>query len=405
MLRMHYFAGKQSTMQPKHSHLLLLLLALALSACQSGTKEKNASQMAPPIIRVATYNSSLFQREEGELLARIIKDSLPNAATVAEIIALNAPDVIALQEFDYGEGNAALALLIEKYGLDYRYYRAFPSNTGIPTGLDLNGDGKTATANDAYGYGQFPGQYGFALLSKYPILEDSIRTFQHFLWKDMPGALWPRNADSTQYYSEEAREIFRLSSKNHVDVPVETPIGIVHMLISHPTPPVFDGPEDRNGTRNHDEIRLFADYISGGEQAAYLYDDAGQRGGLHPDARFVVLGDQNADPVDGDTWPGAIQQLLDNRRVHAATAMGELVPASQGSVDNHNAKPKGKGNPAHDTADWGNRADYVLPSANLVPLASGVHWSPAADSLSAPEYRKGASDHKLVWVDISLPKQ
>ena len=27
----------------------------------------------------------------------------------------------------------------------------------------------------------------------------------------------------------------------------------VHFLTSHPTPPVFDGPEDRNGTRNGDE--------------------------------------------------------------------------------------------------------------------------------------------------------
>ena len=54
----------------------------------------------------------------------------------------------------------------------------------------------------------------------------------------------------------------------------------VHFLVSHPTPPVFDGPEDRNGTRNHDEIRFWADYIRRGRRSRYTYDDAGRRGGL-----------------------------------------------------------------------------------------------------------------------------
>lgn len=35
----------------------------------------------------------------------------------------------------------------------------------------------------------------------------------------------------------------------------------VHMLLHHPTPPAFDGREGRNLLRNHDEIRLFSDYI------------------------------------------------------------------------------------------------------------------------------------------------
>ena len=35
----------------------------------------------------------------------------------------------------------------------------------------------------------------------------------------------------------------------------------VRCALHHPTPPVFDGPDDHNGTRNHDEIRFWSDYI------------------------------------------------------------------------------------------------------------------------------------------------
>ena len=45
--------------------------------------------------------------------------------------------------------------------------------------------------DDAFGFGFFPGQFGMAVFSKYPIDVASVRTFQLFLWKDMPGNLHP----------------------------------------------------------------------------------------------------------------------------------------------------------------------------------------------------------------------
>ncbi len=45
------------------------------------------------------------------------------------------------------------------------------------------------------------------------------------------------------------------------------------------------------------------------------------RGGLAPGESFVIAGDQNSDPLDGDSIPGSIQQLIDNpRRQHVAHA-------------------------------------------------------------------------------------
>ncbi len=44
-------------------------------------------------------------------------------------------------------------------------------------------------------------------------------------------------------------------------IPVTANNETTYILANHPTPPVFDGAEDHNGTRNHDEIRLWAEYV------------------------------------------------------------------------------------------------------------------------------------------------
>ena len=266
--------------------------------------------------------------------------------------------------------------------------------------------------DDAYGFGFFPGQFGMAVFSKYPIQDDDIRTFQNFLWQDMPGALLPDDpttAAPQDWYSPAELDVFRLSSKSHWDVPISIGKKTVHFLVSHPTPPVFDGAEDRNGTRNHDEIRFWADYVTGGATASYIYDDDGGTGGLAKGARFVIAGDQNSDPLDGDSIPGSTQQLLENDRINATSP-----PTSEGAVEattlQGGANLTHQSPPQYDTADFadsapGNlRADYVLPSAQLEILDSAVFWPLTTD----PLYRltlgfpTQPTDHRMVWVDVHL---
>ena len=210
-----------------------------------------------------------------------------------------------------------------------------PSNTGIASGFDLDNNGEIVTTpgadnygNDALGFGDFPGQFAMVLYSKYPIVEEGIRTFQNFLWKDMPGALLPDNLDTVEpndWYSQAELGVLPLSSKNHWDVPIEVNGEIIHALVSHPTPPVFDGDENINGRRNHDEIRFWADYITPGA-GDYIYDDKGNLGGLNPGNSFVIMGDQNADPVDGNSVNNAINQLLRNPLVNTS-----VTPDSAGA--------------------------------------------------------------------------
>ena len=117
--------------------------------------------------------------------------------------------------------------------------------------------------------------------SKYPIQTMGVRTFRTFLWKDMPGALLPDNPATpapADWYSAAELNVFPLSSKSHWDIPVLIGKKIVHFLVSHPTPPVFDDPPafpagvDFNGRRNYDEIRFWADYISPHEEAVGVVD-------------------------------------------------------------------------------------------------------------------------------------
>lgn len=250
--------------------------------------------------------------------------------------------------------------------------------------------------------------------SKHPILTDDVRTFQTFRWADMPGARLPadpEDADSDgntgDWFSAEERKAVRLSSKSHWDVPIEIDGQVVHFLVSHPTPPTFDGPEDRNGLRNADEIRFWADYVSG---ADYIYDDTGEAGGLEQGAHFVIAGDQNADPNEGDSVPGAAEQLLDHLLVDAS-----LTPASKGGVAaagrQGGANLAHTGDPAFDTADFndgapGNlRVDYLLPSTTLGITDSGVFWVPATDPLFplTGDSLFNVSDHRALYLDVEVP--
>ncbi len=109
--------------------------------------------------------------------------------------------------------------------------------------MDLDQDQKSDGPGDAFGFGRFPGQYGMVVLSKYPIQQDAVRTFQKLLWKDMPDALLPEVRVMVAYSHTTASSNGRVSasSKSHCDVPISIGTRTLHFLISHPTPPPLMG--------------------------------------------------------------------------------------------------------------------------------------------------------------------
>ena len=394
-----------------------LILAIAFLRLQDFTSaQQNDSQKT---VRVATFNCNLNRDKAGELLKDLSGGTNKQAQEVARVLRTVRPDIVLLNEFDFSEDNKAVNCFLEEYvnatadwateePILYPYLFTAPVNTGVPSGRDLDHDGKTNGPGDAIGFGKFPGQYGMVLLSQFPIETNDVRTFQKLLWKSMPDALLPPSGkdDNANWYSDEDLNLLRLSSKSHWDIPVRIDQQVLHLLTSHPTPPAFDGPEDRNGRRNHDEIRLWAEYLSDAEKS-WLIDDLGRSGTLASTAAFVILGDQNADPYDGASYQVAINQLLTHPRVNA-----ELTPTSVGGSEA--AKTQGgknsehKGDHSHDTADFNDRgvgnlrADYVLPSKNLNATAAGIFWPLSTDPGATVA---DCSDHRLVWIDLKLSEK
>ncbi|MEL7211439.1 MAG: endonuclease/exonuclease/phosphatase family protein [Pseudomonadota bacterium] len=308
--------------------------------------------MALPVsaetVRIATFNTELARKGPGLLLRDILKGEADVASAQAAINAVN-PDILAVQSFDYDLTGAALKAFSDSLARPYAHHFATAPNTGMPTGLDLNGDRRLGTERDAQGYGAFHGQGGMAILSRYPFQLEAVVDHSDVLWTSLEDGLW----DAPDVLTEAAREVQRLSTTAHWEVPVQVGETELTLLTYHATPPVFDGPEDRNGRRNADETLYWLPI-------------------LETVPLPVLLGDANLDPARGDGRSEAMQKLL------AHPALQDALPGTD-SVVFEQTGPL--------------RVDYVLPSAGLRVTDAGIHWPQGEET----------SRHALIWVDIALP--
>lgn len=323
-----------------------------------------AGPAAAKTVRIATWDPGLSRDGPGLLLRDIGRDD-GQVLAAAQVIVAKAPDVILLTGFDWdldGRALEAFASLLERQGHPMPHRFAGQPNRGLQTGLDLDGDGRGGQPRDAQGYGEFTGQQGMAVLSRLPIAD--VTDHSAVLWRDMPGNRMPPSDHA---------DIQRLSSAAHWDVTLQGPAGPLHLLAFSATPPAF---EDRNVARNHDEAGFWLDHL--------------------PHDPFVVIGNLNLDPADGDGEPSALDALLTVTQDSAPR--GDWQPPQTGANAGH------RGDPALDTAEYdrpGNlRLDYVLPARGMQVTGSGVFWPSPDDPLA--EAVATASHRKLVWVDLDL---
>lgn len=336
-------------------------------------------------LRVASFNTELLRAGPGLLLRDLGREDDKQVAAVVAVITEAGADVLALQGIDWDYDGRTLAALAERLaaaGAPYPHRLALRPNSGLASGLDLDGDGKPGGPGDSQGYGRFTGQGGIAVLSRYPIVAEAVQDFSALLWRDLPGARLPVFPDGRPFPSADAQAAQRLSTTAHWVVPIALPGGeTLSLLTFQAGPPVFDGPEDRNGRRNADEIRFWQLYLDGALGPA-------------PARRFVLAGGANLDPRDGAGRHRAIAALLADPRLQ------DPRPASAGAAQ---AGDQGHAGPDPlDTVDFDGpgrlRVDYVLPSADWRVEAAGVLW-PATDA-PGHDAALAASRHRLVWVDL-----
>ncbi|HCP81413.1 MAG TPA: endonuclease [Octadecabacter sp.] len=338
-------------------------------------------------VRIATFAAPLSRDGPGLLLRDLVANEDPQiGATIAIVNRVN-PDVLLLTDFDYDASGVGMAAFSDGLRVPYEYQYSARPNAGVQTGLDVDGNGYTGDARDALGYGRFLGDGGMALFSRYPILTKDITDLTYLLWRAVPERELP-TLNGTSFPSETVLDVLPVSSSGHWVVPIDINGAVITLFAYSATAPVFDGPEDFNGLRNRDELRVWEAVLNGSLQVDF--------------SSPVLIGNVNADPFDGEGIRAGIANVL------AHPSLQDPMPESDGAAI---AADGGHvGNPAFDTADWsvdgpGNlRVSYVLPSRELTITGAGVFW-PAPDDQAAELLGSdglAAGPHHLVWVDVHL---
>lgn len=352
-------------------------------------------------LRVATFDANLTRDTAGELFEELSAPGAEDATAVARAVQTVRPDVLVLTGIDVDAGDNVAKAFNTNYlaiggdehtGITYPYFYTSDSNAGVDSGADLNRDGTIGEPGDALGYGSFPGQASMIVYSTHPLDEAKIRDFTSLSWEAMPDNNMPPRLSDLE------RNIIPLASVSHWDIPVEVDGETLHVLATS----TADSSESSYGTaRNHDQIRFWQDYLDPGTD--YILDHRGDRGPLPEDDAFVLAGSLKADPTGkGPGDPAAISSLLESSHIIDPEPARTLNVGSLGRgllPDTPDAPHHTASSPAGDEETY--RADYVLPSADLSVVDSGVLEtdSPAAGQGLLGIQAEANANH-IVWADI-----
>jgi len=323
-------------------------------------------------LRLAVWGSEL-RRDGPGMLLRDIRAGQDQVLAVRDLILTARPDILLLLQLDHDNRLAALSAfqaMLAQGGHPMPHAFAPRPNNGIPSGIDLDGDRRLGTLDDALGWGRFQGAGGMALLSRHPLGPDAL-DLSGFLWRDLPGSRIPMR-DGAPFPSATAHAVQPLSSTGHWIVPVRIDGTTLTLLAWHAGPPVFGAVRGRNRARNHDETAFWRLYLDGALQ-------------LEPPSGLVaVIGNANQDPDAGDGDKAAIRALLAHPRLQDPAPAGTRVPGD----------PPGTATAAYAPPPQGAgllRSSYILPDARVTVAAAGLIWPD-------PPAR-----HALVWIDLDWP--
>jgi hypothetical protein len=240
------------------------------------------------------------------------------------------------------------------------------------------------------GWGEFEGRFNTAVISRFPILRDQARIVTDVAWEDLPDN---KIALMKQQTNIDVPAGFPLFEKGLHVVPVQIGAQVLHLVLLHTVSPAFD---PINPYRNYDELRglkLFLDGQLPGVEP------------LPPEAKFIVIGDLNADPDDGDGLSGAIQQVLEHPSLVAWMPEGA---GTKGNNGKYNTYLSGCGNddgmiPPDPTLKFQMQLDYMLPSSTVgQPLGGEIFFPDFETDKDAYDLACNASDHRLLSMELEL---
>ena len=292
--------------------LAMIAGVLAQPAQATGRDDRDRDRT----VRFATYNASLNRAAAGQLVDRSEHPGQHPGPQHRRGAAADPARRGAAQRVRLRAGLPGRQPVPDNYlersqqgaaPIRYRYAFTAPSNTGIPSGFDLDRNGTIGGGNDAYGFGEFPGQYGMVVLSRYPIDTDRVRTFQLFRWADMPGALLPDDPATPA-----ARRLVLRRRPRGLPAVQQVALGRpgtgrpAHRARARLAPHAADLRRAR-GPQRHPQPRrdpLLGRLRHPGRPTAGSTTTRAAAVGCGSGARFVIMGDQNSDPLDGDSVDG-----------------------------------------------------------------------------------------------------
>lgn len=369
-------------------------------------------------------NAGLSEDEEGALAERLEGGQDEAAQMLARNIQKTRPDVLLITDIDtsthvadiFKDQYLAEAQADGEAGskdlspLDYRYVYAASTNAGVQSGADLNGNGSTGDAGDAFGVGHFEGQRSMILYSRYPIKQDEVRTFNDLIWSELPG-----NSLDTEKYSKLVRSVLPLNSTSLWDVPLDVDGETVHVVATGLTP---DQGEGADADRRLDQLRFLNMYLSDSDDLRDLTDDAGAYGGLEQEANAVVLGALGPDLE-------SLDENVGQKRQDAAEELETFLDSGELDV----AKPSSAGAQCEDDASpqirtildfvcatqyatriggGTSRSDYVAAANGSTVSKSGIEAAMsravAEKSSAGTSSASLAGARRMVWADVTLKR-
>lgn len=398
------------------------VLTVDSTASQQHSKKDHRSEKES--LRVATVNAGLSEDEEGALAERLEGGQDEAAQMLARNIQKTRPDVLLITDIDtdthvpdiFKDQYLAEAQADGEAGskdlspLDYRYVYAASTNAGVQSGADLNGNGSTGDAGDAFGVGHFEGQRSMILYSRYPIKQDEVRTFNDLIWSELPG-----NSLDTEKYSKLVRSVLPLNSTSLWDVPLDVDGETVHVVATGLTP---DQGEGADADRRLDQLRFLNMYLSDSDELRDLTDDAGAYGGLEQEANAVVLGALGPDLE-------SLDENVGQKRQDAAEELETFLDSGELDV----AKPSSAGAQCEDDASpqirtildfvcatqyatriggGTSRSDYVAAANGSTVSKSGIEAAMsravAEKSSAGTSSASSAGARRMVWADVTLKR-